>query len=390
MKVGMPHILAAVLIVSGLSLARSTSIYAPAPAASTPTIPAKAEAAQGLTRIALGSCADQHLREPIWDAVIAARPELFIFMGDNVYGDVSGKDPALPELAKAYRDFGQIAGFKSLREEVPILAIWDDHDYGVNDGNRTFALKAQSKALFMSFWNVPLDSPRAKHPGLYDSVIIGPEGERVQIILLDLRWFRDPFKPTDQRGAPGKEVYLSDPDPIRTMLGAAQWAWLEGELRKPAELRLIVSSIQVLADGHGFEKWGNFPVERRRLFDVIAKTSANGVVLVSGDRHVGALYRQAEGVPYPLFEMTSSSLNKPATNITDEPGDNRLGGLADQANFGLVLIDWTRRTVRLELHDVDGRVIEPVASVPIAALHVPEVVTAPTIGTVVPGGCFTS
>ena len=192
--------------------------------------------------------------------------------------------------------------------------------------------------------------------------------------------------PTDEPGAPGKEIYVPDPDPIRTMLGAAQWAWLEGELKKPAELRLLVSSIQVLAEGHGYEKWGNFPAERQRLFSLIADTKANGVVIVSGDRHVGALYRQTDGVPYPLFELTSSSLNRPATNMRDELDASRLGGLFDQANFGLVLIDWAHQAVRLELHDVDGRVVEPVASVPLAALKVPEVLAAPVIGTVVPGG----
>jgi alkaline phosphatase D len=386
MELRTPLIAAAVLVLAGFVLARSTAEYAPAEVASAPPSRVEPSAVRPLTRIAVGSCADQKLAEPIWNAVLGARPDLFIFMGDNVYGDVSGKDPALPELSEAYRKLAEVPGFIRLRKETPILAIWDDHDYGVNDGNRTFAFKAQSKALFMSFWKVPADSARTKRPGLYDSMTLGPPGARVQIILLDLRWFRDPFKPTDQRGAPGKQVYVPDPDPIRTMLGSAQWSWLEGELNKPAEFRLLVSSIQVLAEGHGYEKWGNFPAERRRLIDLIAKTKANGVVIVSGDRHVGALYRQAEDVPYPLFELTSSALNRPATDITDEPGDNRLGGLFNQANFGLVLIDWARQTVRLELHDVDGRVVEPVASVPLAALRVPEVVAAPTIGTVVPGG----
>jgi alkaline phosphatase D len=317
---------------------------------------------------------------------LQAKPNLFIFMGDNVYGDAPGQDASLPALAEAYRRRAQSAGFIRMRQSVPLLAIWDDHDYGVNDGDRNFPFKAEAKAQFLSFWGVPADSPRALRPGLYDAVMLGPPGERVQIILLDLRWFRDPFKPTDQPGAPGKERYLPDRDPIRTMLGAAQWAWLKSELEKPADLRLIVSSIQVLADGHGYEKWGNFPVERQRLFDLIRETEANGVVFLSGDRHVGALYRETEGVPYPLFEMTASSLNRPAADIVDEPADNRLGRLFNQSNFGHVLIDWARQTVRLELRDVDGRVVEPAASVPLAALRVPEIVAEPGVGATVPGG----
>jgi alkaline phosphatase D len=386
MKVGTFLGALAALVVLGLALARSTAEHAPAQVKSPPPPPVAASPIHALTRIAVGSGADQHLPEPIWDEVLAARPDLFIFMGDTVYGDVSGKDPALPELAEAYRTLGKNRGFVRLREEVPILAIWDDHDYGMNDADRTFPFKAQSKALFMSFWNIPLTAPRAKRPGLYNSVILGPPGSRVQIILLDLRWFRDPFKPMSQRDATGKEMYVPDLDPIRTMLGPAQWSWLEAELEKPAELRLIVSPIQVLAEGHGYEKWGNFPRERQRLFDLIARTKANGIVFLSGDRHVGALYRQADGVPYPLFEMTSSALNRPADNITDEPTDDRLGGFFNQANFGLVLIDWARQTVRLELHDVEGRPVEPTASVPLAALKVSTEMAAPAIDTVVPGG----
>jgi alkaline phosphatase D len=105
----------------------------------------------------------------------------------------------------------------------------------------------------------------------------------VQVILLDTRFFRSPLKPTDQRNAPGRERYLPDEDPTKTMLGEAQWAWLADRLREPAEVRLIVSSVQVLAEGHGWERWGNFPRERQRLYDLIRDTGARGVVYLSGD-----------------------------------------------------------------------------------------------------------
>jgi alkaline phosphatase D len=150
------------------------------------------------------------------------------------------------------------------------------------------------------------------------------------------------------------------------MLGAAQWAWLETELKKAAELRLIVSSIQVESDGHGFERWGNFPKERQRLYDLIAKTGANGVVFLSGDRHAGALYKKVEGVPYPLFEMTSSSLNKPAP-VSDLPEPDRLGPMYTKENYGLLTIDWRLRTLRLELKGLAGETVM-VASAPLAGL----------------------
>ena len=311
-------------------------------------------AAQGpapLSRIAFGSCADQAKPQPIWDAILAYRPDLFIFAGDNVYGDFNSPDAT--NLRHAYTLAKEIAGYARLRDSVNHLAVWDDHDYGVNDGGGDFAHKAISKQLFLDFWKIPASDVRRTREGIYDSSIIGPEGMRVQVILLDLRWFRSPLKPTDQRGAPGKERYLPDPDPAKTMLGATQWAWLAEELRKPAELRLIVSSTQVLAEGHGWERWGNFPLERQKLVDTIRDSGAKGVVLLSGDRHVGALYRETPPGLYPLYEATSSGLNM-VYWAAKEPGPNRLGALYAAANFGVVDIDWWERKLVLALRDEGG------------------------------------
>ena len=313
-----------------------------------------AAVAQGrppLSRIAVGSCAKQTLPQPIWDAVMAWRPDLFVFMGDNVYGDFNSADAT--GLKEAYAAARQIAGYERLRDTVSHLAIWDDHDYGSNDGGSEFEHKALSKELFLDFWNAPASDVRRTREGIYDSRVIGPAGMRVQVILLDVRWFRSPLRITDQRGAPGKERYLPDPDPAKTMLGVPQWAWLADELRKPAELRLIVSSTQVLAEGHGWERWGNFPLERQKLFDTIRGSGAKGVVFVSGDRHIGALYREQPAGLYPLYEMTSSGLNM-VYWAAKEPGPNRLGALYAAANFGAIDVDWWERKVVLSLRDEGG------------------------------------
>ena len=310
-----------------------------------------AQARRPLTRIAFGSCAEQADQQPIWDAILAYKPELFIFAGDNVYGDFSTADAG--PLRKAYARADAIAGYNKLRDSVSHLAVWDDHDYGLNDGGGDFPHKAVSKDLFLDFWKVPASDVRRTREGIYDSHIIGPPGMRVQVILLDMRWFRSPLKITDQRGAPGKERYLPDPDPAKTMLGGTQWAWLAAELRKPAELRLLVSSIQVLAEGHGWERWGNFPLERQKLFDTIRDSRAKGVVLLSGDRHIGALYREAPADMPPLYEATSSGINK-AYSAAKEPGPNRLGALYAAPNFGVVDIDWWARKITLALRDEAG------------------------------------
>jgi alkaline phosphatase D len=137
------------------------------------------------------------------------------------------------------------------------------------------------------------------------------------------------------------------------MLGTAQWTWLAERLREPAELRLIVSSIQVLAEGHGWERWGNLPRERQRLFNLIDETGATGVVLLSGDRHIGGMYRQTTGVPYPLTEITSSGLNQVFPG-NREAGPNRLGAVYGAANFGTVDVDWWGQVAILSLRGGNG------------------------------------
>ena len=322
-------------------------------AASLTPAPALAQQSVPLSRIAFGSCADQAKPQPIWDAIQAYRPEFFIFAGDNVYGDF--KTAEAGNLHQAYNAAGRIAGYAKVRSTVPHLAIWDDHDYGSNDGGEEFPHKAVAKDEFLKFWKVPADDIRRSRDGLYTSKTFGPAGQRVQIILLDLRWFRSPLRITDKRGAPGKERYLPDPSPDKTMMGATQWGWLAAELRKPAELRLVVSSTQVLAEGHGWERWGNFPLERQKLFDTIRAARANNVVFLSGDRHIGALYRKTPPGLYPLHDVTSSGINQ-VYATAKEPGPNRLGDLLAEANFGTIDIDWPQRRLTLALRDMQGEV----------------------------------
>ncbi|GEO13848.1 alkaline phosphatase D family protein [Microvirga aerophila] len=314
-----------------------------------------------LLRIAFGSCADEEKPQPIWDAILAYQPQLFLFAGDNVYGDVrQGRNvpdaELLQSLQESYAQAGRVPGMARLRSTIPYLATWDDHDYGKNDAGADFAGRHEAQRLFLQFWNVPLTDARHRREGVYHSQTFGPDGQRVQVILLDTRFFRSSLKPTDQRNAAGRERYLPDDDPSKTMLGEAQWSWLAERLREPADLRLIVSSIQVVAEGHGWERWGNLPRERQRLYDLIRATAAGGVILLSGDRHVGGLYGEATDVSYPLVEITSSGINQVFPG-NREAGPNRLGAVYGAPNFGTIDVDWWERTVTLSLRSENG---EPV------------------------------
>jgi len=310
-----------------------------------------------ITRVAFGSCAQQEKPQPIWPAVRAADPDLFLFMGDNVYGDVKSAD--LAELRAAYRAMADIDALNAFRKQVPVLAVWDDHDYGLNDAGADFPYRDQSKALFLEAWDVALDDPRRHRAGLYHQKIVGPAGQRLQIIMLDTRYFRSPLTRKPRAGS-GTDAYKPDDDPTKTLLGAEQWRWLEAALNQPAEVRLIVSSIQVLAQGHRFEKWDNLPRERQRLFDLIKRTRATGVLLLSGDRHFSAFYKLDQATHYPLFEVTASSLNLPF-RPKNPALPHRIGPVVGVANFGLIAIDWSAQRLTLDIRDADNRVVEKMA-----------------------------
>lgn len=312
-------------------------------------------AARVLTRVSFGSCADETRPQPAWAAILAERPGLHLFGGDNVYASAQPWQAAA--LKTAYAQLAAKARFEDLRREVPHLAIWDDHDYGLNDGGAEFAHRAASRELFFDFWRVSADDERRRRGGVYHARLFGPPGRRVQVLMLDARWFRSPWQPTDQRGARGKERYVPNVESSRTLLGEEQWRWLAARLAEPAELRLVMSGIQVIAEGHGFEHWGLFPHEQQRLLDTIAATRARGVVLLSGDRHIGAVYRRTQGAPYPITEITASGLTHTWSDA-DEPGPNRVGALVRENHYGLIDIDWSRGQVVLVLKATDGRPLQ--------------------------------
>ena len=179
----------------------------------------------------------------------------------------------------------------------------------------------------------------------------------MQVILLDTRYFRSPLQRKTER-QPGTGPYEATPVPDATVLGDAQWTWLADQLRQPAELRVIASSIQVVAADHGWEKWANFPRERERLFKLIEETKARGVIVVSGDRHTAELSVERRQGPYPVYDLTASSLANPLKPTAVVEGNTRrVGAVYRGVNFGLITIDWDSPDPRvaLKIQGIDGR-----------------------------------
>jgi alkaline phosphatase D len=309
-------------------------------------------------RITFGSCCKQDKPQPIWDSIIAAKPNLFLMIGDNIYGDSAD----MSVLKAKWDQLGAQPGFQKLKQTCPVLATWDDHDYGADDAGREFAAKRESQQLFLDFFNEPPGTARRKREGVYTSYEYGPATRRLQVILTDTRYHRSPLKKNGlKRGDPGfVGPYAENKDSGATILGDEQWKWLEGELRKPATVRIIASSVQVLANEHHWEKWGNFPAERDRLFKLIRDTKAGGVILISGDRHTAEISRDDTSIGYPLFDITSSSLNAPGTPNKSETNKLRTGVLYSPENFGVISIDWSQPdpAISMELRDIKGEPVE--------------------------------
>ena len=316
-----------------------------------------------ITHILVGSCLDEEKGDSKAMRTIAATPaDLFLMIGDNVYGDKDGAGYAnnqaeLDELRESFSDLADRPDFQAVRASHTMMVAWDDHDMGANDGGKSFPFRYLSERIHERFWGLNRQDVGA-WPGTYYARTFGPEGKRTQIIMLDTRFFRSDLTPTDEYGAKGKERYIPSSDPNQDMLGNDQWTWLENELQKPADLRLIVSSIQVIPTAHGWEAWSRLPEEQQRLYRLINETEANGVVFVSGDRHTAFLYREDGVLPYPVYEITASSLNVAFATETDETDPAQIGAGYPPENFGSLDIDWEAGTVTLAIHANDGAIVE--------------------------------
>lgn len=303
---------------------------------------------QNVSRIGFGSCADQNSNQPVLEQVAARKPDVFCWLGDNIYGDTRN----MKTLVRKYSKLGCKQEFRDLNRVAHFLAVWDDHDYGENDAGKEYPMKEESKNIFLDFWSEPQTSERWNHPGIYHSQTFGPEGQRVQFIMLDTRTFRDPLLRAD--GPEWKNDYKPNYDSSATFLGAEQWQWLEGALQEPADLRVIMSSNQFGITYNGYEAWANVPIERQRMIDLIATTRANGVVFISGDVHWAEISKQEVENGYPLYDITSSGITQEWSST--EPNGNRIGEPFRANNAGLIDIDWEQEDplIQFKIIDVNG------------------------------------
>ena len=299
------------------------------------------------TRIAFGSCDNQEEPQEMWKEIINQKPQLWIWGGDNIYADLEKR------IAKKSMYDKQNANpdYKKLVSLCPITGTWDDHDYGVNDGGKFYPQKNESKELAVDFLGFSKEDPVRKHEGIYNSLVLGKGSQKIKIINLDTRTFRDTvIKVYYIDSLTKKRTYKYDPSLTGDVLGEDQWKWLKEELTNSnSSIFIINSSIQVIPEEHRFEKWSNFPSARQRLFNLIIE-SKKRILLISGDRHIAEFSKiSLPGLSYPLYEFTSSGITHTWTEPWVELNRYRLGDLVIQKNYGLIKIDWSGQEPKVTL-----------------------------------------
>mgnify|MGYP001400955001 FL=1 len=292
-------------------------------------------------KIGIGSCLDQDFPQPIWQPIEEENLDYFIFLGDNVYGDSIFEN--LYKMKRAYSKQEKL--LPDFLDQTDIFAIWDDHDYGKNDGGSDYKYKKLAENLFLDFWNVPINDVRRSREGIYFSENKVFFNRKYKLIFLDTRYFRSQLK-----GKKGS--YQKNNDESSTILGKEQWTWLEKELNSNFDYLFIFSSIQIIPEDHGFEKWSNFPNDRTKLLKILEKYK-DRTILFSGDRHRSGIYKRNG-----IIEITSSSMNKPGSSFF-ETDKYLIGETYPQENYSVLKI--LNNNINIDIKDKNGEILNSIS-----------------------------
>lgn len=287
-----------------------------------------------ISKVSFGSCSKQDQTDnQLWEEVNGQNPDLWIWLGDNIYGDTEDMKVMKEkyDLQKSHPDY------QNLLSKTEVIGIWDDHDYGVNDGGKEFPAKDGSKVALFDFLDVSLDHPAQNRKAAYQSYSYVNDGKAITVILLDTRYYRDSLKWENPDTRQKKSMVNQTGD----VLGQVQWDWLKNQLQdESTDLFILASGIQLIPFKHPWEKWANFPTAQTRLYELIASSVKAPLVVLSGDRHLSEVSRMSlNGYDFPLYEFTSSSLNAPSS-ITNEENDFRINEIIYEVNFATMTITW--------------------------------------------------
>lgn len=298
--------------------------------------------------ISFGSCNKQYVENILWNEIAKNNPKVWIWGGDNVYSDTD----SMPKLKADYQMQWRQKGYKELVNSVDVLATWDDHDYGLNDGGVEFYKKKESQQEFLDFLKVPKDDMRRNQEGVYHSKTYKTNQGSIKVIVLDTRYFRTGLTVSADKN----KRYQPNKYGEGTVLGPQQWKWFQNELTNSnADFNIIVSSIQLLSYKHGYESWGTFPHEVDKMKNVIKTSKAKGVLVLSGDRHISEFSgTQIDGLNFPLVDFTSSGLTHSYSGFKGEENPDRIGEVVSEISFGILKFDFKANKITMQMRGKDN------------------------------------
>jgi alkaline phosphatase D len=290
--------------------------------------------------VAMGSCARyaEDSEQVIWRAVNSANPDLFFWLGDNIYGDSAQSSV----LSSEYQRQRQVTSYLPIARRIPQLATWDDHDFGINNSGRSNPFKDKALSSFQTYWANPaygLDDT----PGVFFEYHYGG----IDFFFLDVRYHRHENAAPDRHG--------------KSMLGTAQKNWLKARLKAShAPFKILLSgSGWSVAKSPGEDSWAAYLTERNELFDFIRDENINGVVLASGDTHVAELNAipWSEKGGYDFYDLTTSPLAQATSDsfLERRPEARIRQVYFGSTNFGLLSFNMQSSDPWLEYNVVNYR-----------------------------------
>jgi len=305
--------------------------------------------------ISFGSCNNQLMPNKLWTPILENHPDIFIWGGDIIYSDTEN----MKLMRENYNMMKQNADYKNFTLQVPIIGTWDDHDYGLNDGGADYLKKDSVQQIFLDFFDVSNDDQRRTQRGIYNAKEFQVGRSSINIILLDTRYFRSKLT----QDSTGIKRYVPNQNEDSTMLGNEQWKWLEDVFKNSkAQFNIVVSSIQFLSTEHGYETWGNMPLEIERMKNLILKYKPQGVIFLSGDRHLAEFSSlKLDGLEYPLIDFTSSGMTHSWSSFTEESNVNRMSDVVTEKNFGILSFDFQKNTVNMEIRGEENKLLQSIS-----------------------------
>lgn len=302
--------------------------------------------------VALGSCT--YINEAIYDrpgdpygskyqifeSIRSKAPDAMIWLGDNTYlreADWYSRTGILHR----YTHTRSTPEMQALLANINHFAIWDDHDFGPNDSDRSYIYKDITLEAFELFWGNPsFGLPEQKGTTSFFQY------NDMDFFLLDNRYFRSP----NYRGTTEK-----------TILGKEQLEWLIDALTSSqAPFKLVAIGGQVLNTAENAENYiHHHPEERAYLLRRIEEENITGVVFLTGDRHHSSLSQYTNSRGNIIYDLTVSPLTSGPYTPTEQNDLQVEGTLVSQHNFGLLNFSGTReeRKLQVQVFDCNGKVI---------------------------------